>query len=298
MHRAMEACIVEGMQGLAQFEHDIVGDVDHGADGTDAAALEAALHPARRRHLRVDAGHHAPTVARTGSRGIQHHFATPFDGDRSFTPRRQRHGHARQGSHLAGDAFQAEAISPIWRQLQGEQLVVERKMDAYVLAHRRIVGQRQEAAVVFRQAEFAGRAKHAEGFDAAHPGRLDLDARQFRADQRARHLHSGGNVRRATDDLQRVALPGIDAAELQFVGIGVLFDRQHLRHDDAAEGRRDALKGLDLQSRHGEAVRQLGAGKRRIDKLSQPVFGKLHDYLNCERKRKSPSKNSRRSFTP
>ena len=35
-----------------------------------------------------------------------------------------------------------------------------------------------------------------------------------------------------------------------------------------------------------------------IDELSQPVFGELHDYLNCCRKRRSPSKNRRKSFTP
>ena len=43
---------------------------------------------------------------------------------------------------------------------------------------------------------------------------------------------------------------------------------------------------------------------RRIAELAQPGFGELHAravvgrHANCGRKRRSPSKNRRRSFTP
>jgi hypothetical protein len=53
--RALQLGVVEGVQRLAEFEHHVVGDVDQRADRADAAALEAALHPFRRRRLGIDA---------------------------------------------------------------------------------------------------------------------------------------------------------------------------------------------------------------------------------------------------
>jgi hypothetical protein len=51
MHRAFEFGVVEGVQRLAEFEHHVIGDIDQRRNRADAAALEAALHPFRRRAL-------------------------------------------------------------------------------------------------------------------------------------------------------------------------------------------------------------------------------------------------------
>ena len=40
---------VEGVEGLAQFEHDVVGHVDHVVDGAHARRPQPLLHPGRRR---------------------------------------------------------------------------------------------------------------------------------------------------------------------------------------------------------------------------------------------------------
>ena len=149
-------------------------------------------------------------------------------------------------------------------------------MAADVLAHRRIGGQRQQAAVILGQAEFARRAEHAEALDAAYLGALDLDARQFGADPRARHLHAGGDIRRATNDLQRTGFADIDGAELELVGIGVLIDAQHLGHDDTRKVGAGATAFLDFEAGHGQQMAQFVGRERGIAEAAQPGFGELH----------------------
>src|SRR3989344_1082285 len=39
MNRAMQFLEIEGMHGLPQLEHDIIGDIDHGMNAADAAAF-------------------------------------------------------------------------------------------------------------------------------------------------------------------------------------------------------------------------------------------------------------------
>jgi hypothetical protein len=46
---ALQLGVVEGVQRLAELEHDVVGDVDQRADRADAAAYETARHPVGRR---------------------------------------------------------------------------------------------------------------------------------------------------------------------------------------------------------------------------------------------------------
>jgi hypothetical protein len=69
-----------------------------------------------------------------------------------------------------------------------------------------------------------------------------------------------------------------------------------LADDDLFEVRRRRLDLFDFDAAEGDRI---GEGIRieiGIDESSQPVFGELH--VNCFRKRKSFSKNNRRSLTP
>ena len=165
-------------------------------------------------------------------------------------------------------------------------------MLADVLPHWGVCHELEQAAVIFREPKLARGTEHAEGFDAAHLGPLDTHAGELSADQGAGDLHAGGDIGRAADYLQgsiQTRLAHVHPAELQLVGIGMFLRRQHEGHDDLGEGRRGGAHLLDLETGHGQKVRQFPAVQGRIDQAAQPVFGELHDYLNCERKRKSPS---------
>ncbi len=66
---ALQVGIIEGVQGLAQFQHHVIGDVDDGTDAAHAAALQALHHPGGCGDGRIDAIDDAATVARTGCGG-------------------------------------------------------------------------------------------------------------------------------------------------------------------------------------------------------------------------------------
>src|SRR5882672_7690250 len=98
----------------------------------------------------------------------------------------------------------------------------------------------------------------------------------------------------------------------------MLLDGDDLAHDDAAELRADRLVGLDFEPCHGEALGELLPGNRWIAETAQPAFGNVHGFAlapfmgsrsrrswvraraqeNCSKKRRSPSKNNRRSSMP
>ena len=58
---------------------------------------------------------------------------------------------------------------------------------------------------------------------------------QQRARQRDRDRRAGAEVPRAADDLARLALPHVDPAELEPVGVRVLAGLEHLADEEAAE---------------------------------------------------------------
>jgi hypothetical protein len=174
---------------------------------------------------------------------------------------------------LARHAGQAQAVGAVGGQLDGEQGVVQAEVGADVGAHRGILGQRVEAGVILGEPELARRAQHAEGLDAAQLGLLDLElAGQDRTDHRAWHLHAGGSVGRAADDLQQFAGAGVDLAQLELVGVGVLLGLDDLRHHDTAEGGRGRFGLLDLEAGHGQQMAESGAVQLRIDEGPQPLF--------------------------
>ncbi len=297
MHRSIEPGVVEGVQRLAQFEHHVIGDVDQRRDGADAAALEAPLHPVRRWRPGIDALEDAAEIERTGSRRIESDGTLIGDGGRNVGNLRQRGRGAGYGRNLTGDSGQRQAVGAVRRQLQRKQAVVKIEILTDRLPDRRIGRQNQEARGVFGDPQFPGRTEHARRLDAAHPGDLDHEiAGQLRARQGARHALADGDVRRAADDGRRLAAARIDPADIQAVGIRMTRHLQHLGDDDIVELRGDLVEFLDLEAGHGQLMGEFLARQFGIDEGSQPGFGEFH--ANCLRKRRSPSKNRRRSLTP
>ena len=269
---AGELRVVEGVQRLAEFEHHVVGDVHEGADRTDAAAQQALLHPLGGRRLGVDAADDAAAVTRAGFRRVEHdHPRVAMAGGHRLAGRQAERA-AGEGGHLAGDAAEAQAVGAVGRQLDGEQGVVEGQVIAQIGADRRVLGQHQEAAALVGDAEFLGRAQHAEGLDAAQLGRLDAEAGQVGAHQRAGDLDAGGGVGGAADDLQQLALPRVDLADAQLVGVGMLLGFDDLRDDDLGEHGGHAVLLFHFQPRHGEQMPKLVRIEARTDETAQPEF--------------------------
>ena len=166
---ARDLIVVVGVHRLAELDHDEVRHVDDVVDGTDAGALEALLHPLRRRaNLDVldDARAEAVAeVARLDANGdhvrrLGRIVLVANDG-------RPLRLVARQHRDFAHEADDAEAVAAVRRELELEHDVVEAE---YVLGRhtdRRIRRQDVDAVLLLLrqlrevEVELASRAEHA-----------------------------------------------------------------------------------------------------------------------------------------
>ena len=79
----------------------------------------------------------------------------------------------------------------------------------------------------------------------------------------------------------------------------MLFGRHDLGHDHAVEAGTFGVDTVDLEAQHRQLVLERLRIEIRVDPFAQPRLYDLHRiYLNCRRKRRSFSKNVRRSVTP
>ena len=118
-----------------------------------------------------------------------------------------------------------------------------------------------------------------------------------RAGQRDRHRRARAEVPGAADDLARLALPHVDPAELEPVGVRVLLGLEHAPDPEEPEvavlvGHAAALDPLDLGGRDREPLRQLRQRHLERDVLPQPGD---RDPQNCLSTRRSPSQSARMS---
>ena len=133
------------------------------------------------------------------------------------------------GGEIAGDAGDAQRIGPVGRDGDVDHRIVEAGIDGIGLADRRIVGQVDDALVIVGDAELALRQQHAVRFDAADDALLELHAGagNVGAGRREDAGHAGARIGRAADDLDLRAVAGIDDADAQAVGVGVLLGGEH-----------------------------------------------------------------------
>ena len=250
--------------------------------------------------------------------------------DRNFYRIRRCHGHlhfrqslqwrTRQCRQFTRNAIHTQRMRQIGRKLERKEHIVQIQIGTNVLSQRRVSWQFQQATMVFRQTQFPRRTQHAVAFYATQFAHLDFERlaifarRQFSANQCTGHLDAHARIGRAANDLQQFATARIDLAYAQAIGIRVLHGLFDFGHHNAAESRRRRVKLFHLQPCHGKRIGQLLRGKRRITKFAQPGFRKLHSVSliqsllksvkvqihqrNWLKKRTSPSKNRRKSFTP
>ena len=278
-HAAVDLGKVEGMHRLAQFDHHVVGDVDHRVDTANVGTAQALDHPQRGRPAQVDVADHPAEIARAGGRRVEFDRTglVVLRGDRIHRHRRQRY--VVDGADFAGQAGERQAVTAVRGQADLDGVVVQLQVGADVLADRRVSRQLEQTGVLFADLQFLGRAEHAEGLDATQLGFLDLEvARQFGADHGEGNLQARAHVGRAADDLEGLAAVA-DLADAQLVGVRMLFGREHLADHHAAEGAGDRQVGVDLEADHGQASDQLVMGNLRICPAPQPLFTEFHPVL-------------------
>ncbi|KAG1245240.1 hypothetical protein G6F65_021338 [Rhizopus arrhizus] len=146
-------------------------------------------------------------------------------------------------------------------------------------ADRGVIGQFQQAGRIVVQAQFLGRAQHAVGLDAAQLGRLDLQLADLRTNHRQRRDQARARVRRTADDLQQLALPGIDPAHLQAVGFRMADGLDDACHDHVIEAFAQRGHLFHFQADGGQHRTQFIARSAGRDVAAQPVFGEFHGVI-------------------
>ncbi len=195
--------------------------------------------------------------------------------------RRRSEVDAQERGHVAREAVDREEVGPVVRDLQLENRLAQRQH----VAERRsrlAAGEDEDAAVVVAQLELALREDHPVGDLAAQLGALELrPARQDGARQGDRDRGAGAEVPRAADDLPRLVLPHVDAAELEPVGIRVLSGLEHPADAVQAEvsvdvGDADPLEAFDDADRDVDARGELLQRQVDLDVFLEPAERDLH----------------------
>ena len=273
---ALDLVQIEGMHGLTQFEHHVVGDVDGGVDAAHATAAQTLDHPVRGRAGQVDVLHYATQVARAGL-GSQHLDRTGFLVRSRYGLDLQRLDRGVvQGTHFPRQTGDGQTVAAVRGQVDVDDGVVQLQVAADALAHRRAGRQLQQAAVVVADLQFAGRAEHAVGFHAAQLGLLDGEvAGQRGADGGERHLKARAHIGRAADHLEGF-LAVADLADIELVGIGMTLDGNHFADDDALEATGRRFDAVHFQAGHGQPGNQILVRSRRVHPATQPLFTEFH----------------------
>ena len=178
---------------------------------------------------------------------------------------------------IARDAGDARRVGTVRRQRDVDDGIVEPGVARVGDADRRVVGQIDDAVVIVGEFELGRRAQHAVRFDAADDalGERDLLAGDVGPDRREHALHAGARVGRAADDLHRLAA-GVDDADPQPVGVGMLLGFDDARDDEAVVLAARVLDALDLEADARQRVDDLGERGRGVEMVLEPGEGEFH----------------------
>ena len=153
------------------------------------------------------------------------------------------------GGEIARDAVDAKRIGAIGRHLDIDHRIVETQGHRRRRADREVALKIDDAVMILRDSKLALGTQHAVRFDAADHALFEIDAgsRNMRAGGAKMPSHAGSRIGRAADDLDHAVL-GLDIANAQAIGIGVLPRLAHARHREGCERLRLVLDGFDLEA--------------------------------------------------
>ena len=306
-HRTQPAG-VERVHGLAEFQHDVVGEIDQDVERALSQGVQAGLQRQRRgqrRHpVQFDAAVAGTAVRIVHRQRVRRQIVVCGQ----FGARQRPQGTRENGGHFAGDPVVAPQVGAM-----GDALVVDFEQGVgrgneigQRAAGFEAVGQIQDAEVSAAHAHLVGRAQHAPTGSAAdsafgngppvgerHPGRGE------------RRGHPDPHVGRAADGRHPFGAARHGHERLPAVQ---RLDRLHARDPYAGETPGERMDALDLRRRHGQPLgNRVGRQVGDIDVLADPVEGDVHrEFLrsgqagytaagNCSQKRRSPAFRSRMS---
>ncbi len=292
---AAQRFVVERVERVAEREHHVVRHVDDVRDRADAGGAQPRLQPDRRlRDLHV--AEQPADIARAALGVVDPDLHRLVAVARRLDAGRRRKLAAEQCRDLARDPVDRKQIGPVARRLDVEHLLGERQhVGERRPRHQRGV-EHHDPVVVGAEVDLVLGEDHPLRHLTAQLAPVECDpVRQRRAGERDRDLRARAEVPRAADDLRRLLLPHVDAAELEPVGIRML---RRLEHEPDAEAVEVAAVGRDaapddlvhLGGRDREPVRDLVRGRVDPYVLAEP--GERNPQ-NCLRKRRSFSQNGR-----
>ena len=257
-------------------QHDIVGNVDQRRDRPLTGAQQPVLHPLRRGTVLYP----ADRAAKEGRAAIG-----IVGADRQRAGEAARHGLHRNrlqrakagGGQIAGDPINAHAVRTV-----GRDRHVEHRIRAVIIgeigADRRIGRQLDDPVVIVTQLQFAGGAHHAVAFDPADRALFQLEpAGGNDRTGKAQHAdQTRAGIGRAANDLQRIAIAGIDREDLQLVGIGVALGGQHLGDLEPGELGGGILDPFHFKPHGVELGRNLLNRSRGVEVVLKPGKRELH----------------------
>ena len=270
---------IEGMQRLAQLEHDVVGDINGGIDTADVRTTQAFDHPQRRRARQIDVADHSAEITRAGL-GRQHFHRTCLivgRGDRMDC--HLRNVSAIDGTDFTSQPRQRQAIATVGRQADLDGRVIQLQIITKIPTDRRICRQLHQTTVVVAHLQLGLRAQHAVGFDAAQLGLLDLEVTwQLGTDHGEWNLQARTHIGRSADHLEGFRTV-TDLANAQLVGIGMLLGAQHLPDHHTTELAGNRGHRVHFEADHGQPRDQFVARNIRVYPSAQPLFTEFHPAL-------------------
>ena len=258
---ALHLAAVKGVHGLADLQHQVVGEVRQQVDRAHTAVVEADAdrHGA---HVFGDALHGEAGIAQApgildlqiqrGQRVVHGEVGEGQGLERA----------AGQGGKLARDAVVAPEVGPVGQgfvvHLEDDVLDGPQLLDIRPVGHGGI--DLHDAAVVVADAELFLRAAHAEGHLPGQRAGSDVDARHMGADFGKAGLHAHAHIRRAADHVYKRFPAAVHLQQVQLCGGGVRLHGFDLSDHDAAE-----LAALEI-----DIVFHLGGGQRKAMDQIQP----------------------------
>ena len=313
-HRKLtvDPAAVMSVHGVAEFEHDVVGDVDRRRDGPDTREDETTTQPPRRHCGPIDTGNRAQCETAHAGSGLDRHRQCVTLG------RQYRHHVGVEGGvdkfevvgtrDLAGDTAHRQAVPAVGCDGQIEDHIIEAQhRDRVVAGLGRPGRQHQDAGVIGPHAQFGSRADHAVGGPAVGRAGGDLEiTRQRGTGQCHRNQISDREVRCAADDIAVATLADIHRAGPDgLLELGEFLDRGHptdlQRSADRAEGDHILDLVADPDQRLLEFSRRyVPSGCAGPHDLAQPAVREPHQTPapNGSENRTSPSTMSRISGIP
>ena len=275
---ALQRVGVEGVQGVAELQHHVVGDVDREADGSHAGQHEPPLQPGRGGSGGVEPLDHRGDVAVAPGVGELHR--RPTTGRRHVTQAEVVEGQAERGRGLAGDAADAEGVTAVRGDGDVEHLVTQVQELDDIAAQRRVRVEHEDPGGGVRQPQLGLAADHpVAGPAVGLPGRDPKPAGQARPGQGEGDDVAGREVLRAADDLVHTGAD-VDVAEADGLlrqELGQLLDVEDPADDDLLYVITVAVDLLHLKACPHQGGRDLvGRGGQLGHEGAEPGQGDAH----------------------